>query len=489
VDKTLNEALAKIKHHLNMSSDRTPPLMISRMSRGGKTTLLYLLFERLKSEGYHPIYISFNGTYTRLEGLSESESILHLITVQLTNPNEINGRKIICNENALDRHLGNEPVVLLIDELNVLSHPIDEDASCMLKRLFLDKMNRYLVFSTHVPMPIDPKVSNIMVSLSARQCIPVSFEPIADPAELQKMGVEYQNLSPMEAVVYGGIPSLIYSHKDLCFNPVQHFNDNSKHLTFDEKHFEYLLLSVITGELSDEIEDYARFGMLSLLDSGEIHVHWPLCYIVSLLKSFACTSALKEQLKTVFLGISSDYSQLLSCSSRNKGSGKDWESLINIVILLRCVLSKYQQEYFPFFNVNKPTSTVIFHEISENNIHQTQIDIAARITQIPHDQFPVVLFAVPTVTDFPIVDGILAYCAHYQSNIEYHGYQAKAGEGYPKESASEIPEWMKTCYLLRGNAPTTIRGTDKPKWTYLNQSTIVKLLGSSLAPLYPAFLH
>ena len=43
-------------------ADRVPPLMLSRCMRGGKTTLLAHLFDKVKDiENYCPIFISFNG--------------------------------------------------------------------------------------------------------------------------------------------------------------------------------------------------------------------------------------------------------------------------------------------------------------------------------------------------------------------------------------------------------------------------------------------
>ena len=56
---------------------------------------------------------------------------------------------------VLDTHLGSKvPVVLLIDELNSLDSMIDAEASQLLKILFLDKPNRYLIFSAHEPMTL-----------------------------------------------------------------------------------------------------------------------------------------------------------------------------------------------------------------------------------------------------------------------------------------------------------------------------------------------
>jgi len=40
---------------------RVPPLVMSRLARGGKTTALCLLFDALKAEKVNVILISFNG--------------------------------------------------------------------------------------------------------------------------------------------------------------------------------------------------------------------------------------------------------------------------------------------------------------------------------------------------------------------------------------------------------------------------------------------
>ncbi len=53
----------------------------------------------------------------------------------MVNPN-INGRKIICDEQLLDEYLSKQPLVLLIDELNILADPINAVGDKMLKRLF-----------------------------------------------------------------------------------------------------------------------------------------------------------------------------------------------------------------------------------------------------------------------------------------------------------------------------------------------------------------
>lgn len=169
------------------------------------------MFNKLKEDNIHPIFISFNGQYKVSTSLTKKESILHAIAIQLTNPDDIKGCNIICNEEKLNEYLGNDSVVLLIDELNVLSNPIECEASTMLKKLFLDKTNQYLVFSTHLLIDIDSSnLSQFITTESFRFCIYLDFKPTTNIQLLRDL---VRNISVLEAMYYGMIPSLIYSVK------------------------------------------------------------------------------------------------------------------------------------------------------------------------------------------------------------------------------------------------------------------------------------
>ena len=59
-----------------------PPLVVSRLARGGKSTFLRVLFDRLKRQGYVPIVINFNGSFARRPGESNLEAVLRLVCIQ-----------------------------------------------------------------------------------------------------------------------------------------------------------------------------------------------------------------------------------------------------------------------------------------------------------------------------------------------------------------------------------------------------------------------
>ena len=71
IDDAFKAAMAIVEKQTPLrgsSSTRIPPLVFSRLARGGKTTLLRLLFDELKHDEkkrYAPIIIDFNGDFER----------------------------------------------------------------------------------------------------------------------------------------------------------------------------------------------------------------------------------------------------------------------------------------------------------------------------------------------------------------------------------------------------------------------------------------
>ena len=164
VEKTLDEAFGKVKDNATLSCNargayRIKPVVMSRLSRGGKTTVAIKLFDKLKSEGFFPIFISFNGNAHFKHRVDESHehAILRRIAVQFTNETDdfnfdVDKKTLL---DYIDVESKGKSVVLIIDELNVLSTTLDESAAELLRSEFLDKKNRFLVITTHIPMNLD----------------------------------------------------------------------------------------------------------------------------------------------------------------------------------------------------------------------------------------------------------------------------------------------------------------------------------------------
>jgi hypothetical protein len=159
---------------------RVPPLVLSRLGRGGKTNMLQLIFNELKkNENVAPIFISFNGNFQRFPGESDEDCILRLIAVQfidLPRTEESKRYNFQFEKSEVLEHLaqsaGGRSIVLIIDELNSLrTPPIGNTGAFLLRKEFLDKCGRYLVFSTHVEMNLDSVIDEGLGTISTTPSI------------------------------------------------------------------------------------------------------------------------------------------------------------------------------------------------------------------------------------------------------------------------------------------------------------------------------
>jgi hypothetical protein len=121
------------------------------------------LFKKIKAlDTFVPIIISFNGFFRLQNDETPINALLRLIAIQFLEPLTADESVLVtCNKNALLKYISEKTVgmkvVLLIDELDVLGTPVDVEVSFFLKREFLDKANRYLVFTSRVPLNLDAK--------------------------------------------------------------------------------------------------------------------------------------------------------------------------------------------------------------------------------------------------------------------------------------------------------------------------------------------
>lgn len=146
---------------INDIYDRPPPLVVSRVYRGGKTTMMRAIFDRLLSspDQYYPIIISASYPFKLRDGEPHTAALVRLIAYALTDNHKASDdiNRFHCSESELLIRLAEissstgRKVVLMIDDLHKLSLPLDEDASCWLTTFFLDRDLRYLVYSAPGP--------------------------------------------------------------------------------------------------------------------------------------------------------------------------------------------------------------------------------------------------------------------------------------------------------------------------------------------------
>lgn len=190
---------------------RVPPSVMSRLARGGKTTFLSLLFDKLKSaenNEFNPLFITFNFTFLKYEGESHLNAILRLIACQLISEetlSKIKDKRLIINKSALlnyiERTSNGKAVVLLIDELNSLGFPLESEASMFLKQYFLDPKDRYLVYTTHIPFDIEKDTLGDYNN-SHRDYLVVDPPTCFDIEKLQNMSKYCSSLTNTEMLIY-----------------------------------------------------------------------------------------------------------------------------------------------------------------------------------------------------------------------------------------------------------------------------------------------
>ena len=227
LDAFIDEAATIIVRELPLDdpddgSYRKKPVILSRLSRGGKTTGLQKLFDRLHGaqlgdSRIRAMIVSFNPSshFLRRDGETQKQAILRVIAQQLVDCSKHEAKRLEVDEAELHRYIGDKPFLLLIDEINQLSasQPLDPHTSRFLRNLFL-RENRHLVMTTHVPLDLD-----LVNQMSMRGHYSVQLPMSTDLDALRDMSNECSILTPLEAARYGGIPSLIYvvkTHSDDC---------------------------------------------------------------------------------------------------------------------------------------------------------------------------------------------------------------------------------------------------------------------------------
>lgn len=160
VDECVNVGVNYIVSEISNGSNESwvkAPVQLIRCAGGGKTTILREIHNRLlATTDCVPLSISFNSNhgFKRLFDESDLEVLFRLVVNELTSLNGNEARREL-EWDALDTMIGVTKFVLLIDDIDSLSGKLRYDVATKLKRLFLDKRNRFLVLASRIPVYLD----------------------------------------------------------------------------------------------------------------------------------------------------------------------------------------------------------------------------------------------------------------------------------------------------------------------------------------------
>jgi hypothetical protein len=218
-----------------------------------------------------------------------------------------------------------------------------------------------------------------------------------------------------------------------------------------------------------------KHAVVRLLDrfssAGQIgKSHWPLCFQSAIL-GFLSTMPVVTQICSLI-------DELGVYSSRTE-TGLDWEIIVQVAILLRCVGAYFRDNNPPFLGRGCSVRDIECVTIPTENqtldrAYQFIVDCTREV------KVGTVMYISPQFAKFPDYDGFLLY-KESDSRNQIIGLQIKLLRGYPKNLP---PSWMEAAYLIRGGAP--VKAFAKEKWQYLNNNEMKSLLGYSLEPLYPS---
>ena len=498
METTLEQGLQIVNDNIdNIFS--TPPLVIARLYRGGKTTVLKALFQRLKDRGFFPIIITLNEVVEkRYPTEPPLEQLIRLIAVQLVEvaPNEIMNT-FVCNEQDLVSRLyhlsqvENKKIVLLIDTLNKFGAPdVDDAVSNFLIANFLDKQGRYLIVSSHIMIRLQHRVVAAQhylesTNVSTVRGINTILLPFcSDKSILRGMGEKYKEVTNLDVLLGAGIPSLIYAkNQPTEMSMVATFRSVMEVMIMNK--YEYLTVNprqaLIKNFLSELFEGenqqllFTPFADI-FIDKGKEFVRYPLPYIWCIWEwlGVGLDGVLQELLKTH--------------SARDVEGDNDWE----IILITALVLGFLRCQYFPVDDIDGSLNRGPFDIATEGVKYLRIINIPSEVYSISDainylysylhakPMIPkTIIIAIPKYNKFPDLNGFILYLGS-TSPLTIYGYQAKPTRGTPRHN---IPDEITKCFLLRGNAPK--HDDHLGKWDFKVQSEMKALLGFSLAPFYP----
>eukprot|EP01062_Namystynia_karyoxenos_P028641 TRINITY_DN21678_c0_g1_i1.p1 TRINITY_DN21678_c0_g1~~TRINITY_DN21678_c0_g1_i1.p1 ORF type:complete len:631 (+),score=210.70 TRINITY_DN21678_c0_g1_i1:61-1893(+) len=490
IDECIKECVGVVSEHcpeVTSAFGRVPPLMLSRCARGGKTTALCKLFDRLEG-GRNPVFISFNGDALRFtcsdkEGETLLDRLIRAIAWSLAMHSDRckeleSAEDVRCDKDTLIGYLQEKKVVLLIDELNVLLNRGADMAQAhavgkFLRSEFLDKADKYLVFTTH--FPIDTLLTTVIGrgESSKRTVRVVNLPQAAEKWEDMKLMAGCDRLTKSKAAYYAFIPSLIFECLDRGFDISLRFCDFWREVDCEPR------MATLRKHFLSEFFDGVRIVDSPLRDfdaltvySKDAHVQWVLGYAGKLCAKLGWTDV-------------SELIKKLDVYSDDSKTGRAWEFIVSICIALRCyqaMLCKVTPHQMLGFPEGLELKDFSVRWIPDN--YDNTKDALKWWKGVKKEIFPRASLLVPVVSDFNVVDCLLV--CETGSECVVTGFQQKEGRGLPTESP---PSGVRGV-VLRGRAPEKAASpkSDRLKpWEYVGAEDVRDFLGVSLGMLCPAF--
>ncbi|CAE7025420.1 unnamed protein product [Symbiodinium natans] len=479
IDACVKACMGLIEKYINRSdvsvTNRVPPTCAARCARGGKTTFLLKLGERLAEAEYLPIFVSFNGEspVKRRDNELADEWLYRTIAYALLPANSSLRQDVAdelgnktCQKSTLQSYFEcQKNVVLLVDELNqlLLRGPTQEeknaeqDAARFMKNVFLGSEGAYMVFTSHI-QSTGLDLTQYMEGDSVRG-LEITGLPFADElGELQNMSPAFSGLTHMKAAYYSRVPALLWSSHDdgsLLSQKFSQIRDDP------QQHLAAFLREVFAGTPMREMEAFRQLTDGSQKDRPI----WIPCFMSHFLTQ--CSSACPA------CGVLGRWLQGMQAAEEK--DGKAWEKIIAVAFGLRYIWQQMGGEEHGWLHGHEGAAIQC---LDANPAAKT---VEQAMQQLPQPlQYPTLQLVLPSHAQFEAVDLFAVRRKADSADLVMVAQQKEgsASVNHPR------PQTAKHAYWMRGSS--TQNAKTKDGWILPSQSEIEKFLGPSLAAAAPA---
>jgi hypothetical protein len=485
-DAAARRALKEAERH-GESQERPAALALQRCRRGGKTFMLYAVASKLSfltDSDTHVLFVSLNNDTPYEVDEKPLDAILARIAYEYSGASGPFYKfvEMYRNYDSVENWLENKKVILLIDELNVVSP--DADGYWKMTKflnLLVNRQGSALIYSTHLRDTKDLLRNRgrdaDIAALSMRRHVWLSIPRIVNEECLLGLNrTPFKQPSFWCAVLRGRLPALMIQSQDA----IEEYGNGIFGAEATDEDRTGSLAAVITGNISNLPNQRRAFRAYSYMseryksDYGqEPKFAWPPFLVAQKgVLGKDCTSL---------------------CSSLEDPSideAKAFEALVQLAVLVR-LMSAQHHYLVPSSQLvtesNSYKSTEIIH-LHERN--KSIPDILEAVT-IEFKRRPQTLqvVAVPFYSSFPLYDFFVLHREDKTWKIAA-GYQCKQGTERPTEIASPIVPlsvWVEgKCRKYRvSTAGNRVPVDNVLGWEILGTNRQNEMLGVSISEALP----
>ena len=450
------------------NNPRVSPIALVRCSRGGKTRSMVELAGEVRRQdpSYGIVFISFN-TDTPLGDKKTNNPTGELCVriafaayKQRKQPGDEEGfvefyKAYNVDNEWVESWLGNSKCILFVDELNMLEECIGSDTVAFLKRNFLLREGRGLVFSSHVAQ-LSQDLSVFMDSRSDRKVVTIPLPTLTSLQETRRhFGMP--NLGVQDALYYGMLPGLIVEKKnrreprDRRVEAVSQFVGSIE----SSQDIWKLLKTLISGSPEGVYRSIQELMTADLNADGKLILRWVPFHMHYVVEQIATNATHVDQHMRRSLGAVADmFKQFMGPKWQ---SGEAWEALFLIVLMVRCLTQELDEDIVPFLSQTGDNLRVDYGYPytgyrGEFFLEKNPLKF---IEGIPleswaQDGGTAISVYYPGHARFEAYDIIVAFWDS-TGNRHLYGYQLKEGSEVPKGFAYNTI--FDQSYLIRGKAP------------------------------------